>query len=182
MKSFNLLNRIIYNTLKLDYCLTKRRLFMVSKWYLLRLGRYRSDEKSLNLFGGLSDQEEKPFSHIQKEIQKALDYGYQKICLPWNFIYHSRKDLLFSLILENPQLFVLSVHKKSFRDFITILQQAIESKKHQLFKQSQFFKVLFLKRRIKKQLCLNYLIDKDPFFFKEYEKNTPLFCFNFVRL
>ena len=38
---------------------------MISKWYLLRLGRHRSEEKSLSLFGGLSDQEEKPIVQIR---------------------------------------------------------------------------------------------------------------------
>jgi len=87
---------------------------MTSKWYLLRVGRFYEEEQSLRFFGGLSDQKQKAFSQIQKEIQKALDHGYQKICLPWNFIYHSEKSKIFSFLLEKPELFVLSVHKKYF--------------------------------------------------------------------
>jgi len=130
---------------------------MISKWYLLRIGRYRREEPSLNLFGGLSDQEEKTILQIQQELWKALDHGYQKICLPWNFIYHSQKTELFSLLLEKPLLFVLSVHKKSLVTFTKTLEEVLSED------------------GIKKQLLLNYLIDEEPFFFKEYEKEYPKF-------
>lgn len=136
---------------------------MISKWYLLRIGRHRREEPSLNLFGGLSDQEEKTILQIQQEAGKALDHGYQKICLAWNFIYHSQKSRLFSLILEKPRLFALSVHKKSLTAFIKALAEEITSSAD-----------------IKNQLLLNYLIDEEPFFFKKYEKEYPHFVLTWL--
>ena len=158
---------------------------MISKWYLLRVGRFHAEEKSLSLFGGLSDQEEKTIPQIQKEIRKALDHGYQKIALSWNFIYHSEKEELFSLLLEQPEFFVLSVHKKSILDFSKLLQTQMERKVQARVGQKSgiSFVSLLIKRRIQnqlkkkitKQLILNHLIDEDPFFFKPLEKEYPNF-------
>ena len=121
-----------------------------SLWYLLRVTRCKSEEKSLALFGGLSDLPEKPISQIKREIQKALNHGYQKVCLPWNFIYHSEIKALIPFILEKAQCFVLSAHKKSFADL------------RGLFSAQPSFT-----SAVKKRLCLNLIFEDESLFLEE---------------
>ncbi|MBC6415978.1 MAG: glycosyltransferase family 2 protein [Bdellovibrionales bacterium] len=110
-------------------------------WYLLRWNRHKSKEKSLALFGGLSDLQEKPVEEIKKEFEKALNHGYEKICCPWNFIYHSEIKKMLAFLLEKADFFVLSVHRKSFLDF----------------------KKLFNKKKLFQFLTLNLILEDDNF-------------------
>ena len=86
------------------------------RWYLLRVTDKYSEEVSLYLFGGLS-QKEKSFLSIIKEGERAFRAGYNRLLLPWNFVFHSEKEKLLDWLMVSPQLFALSVHKKSFKDF-----------------------------------------------------------------
>lgn len=86
------------------------------KWYLLRTTNQYAEERSLSLFGG-SSSVEKSFSIIKEEGEKALRAGYSRLLLAWNFIFHLEKGQLISWITENPRMFALSVHKKSFKLF-----------------------------------------------------------------
>ena len=122
-----------------------------SIWYLLRVTRCKSEEKSLALFGGLSDLPEKPIFQIKREIQKALNHGYQKVCFPWNFIYHSEVKALIPFILEKAQCFVLSVHKDSFVDFRGLFS---------------------LTSAVKKRLYLNVILEDEALFLKELKRQS----------
>ena len=81
-----------------------------------------SEEISLYLFGGLSQKEKSLFS-IKREGERAFRAGYNRLLLPWNFVFHSEKEQLLNWIMLNPQLFALSVHKKSFKDFEKMLER-----------------------------------------------------------
>ena len=87
-----------------------------SRWYLLRTTNQYNREISLSLFGGLS-QKEKTVLSIKREGEKAFRAGYDRLLLAWNFVFHSKKEQLAQWILERPQSFALSVHKKSFTAF-----------------------------------------------------------------
>ena len=93
-----------------------------NRWYLLRVTDKASAEASLSLFGALSHKE-KAFSEIREEGSKAFQSGYSRVLFPWNFIFHSEKEKMIQWISEQPQLFVLSVHKKSFR----LLKEALRN-------------------------------------------------------
>ena len=90
--------------------------FQPPRFYLLRTGPQMAEENSLSLFGQLSPQE-KPFACIKKEGEKALRYGYHRLLLPWNFPFHPEKDPILAWIKKYPQLFSLSLHKKSVPAF-----------------------------------------------------------------
>jgi len=156
---------------------------MMDKWYLLRVGRFFEEEGSLKLFGGLSDQREKSFFQIQKEISKALAHGYKKIVFPWNFIYHSEEAKLFSLLLDKSDIFIPSVHKKSLSDFKKLFEKNRSSQKawNQFGNEGEYYKNKEAFEKIendedktkqewassqknpKDYFTLNYLVDEEPF-------------------
>ena len=92
------------------------------RWYLLRTTNKLCKERSLLLFGGLS-QKEKTFSSIEEEGKKAFRAGYNKILLSWNFVFHPEKQKILKWISKKPESFVLAVHKKSFVSFKQLFEQ-----------------------------------------------------------
>ena len=84
--------------------------------YVLRVSPQFSAEKSLSLFGGLCDTQ-KNFQTIKKEAEKAFRAGYDRILLPWNFVFHPERDQLKKWIAKQPNHFILAVHKLSFKPF-----------------------------------------------------------------
>ncbi len=61
------------------------------------------------MFGGLSDQEEKPIAQIKAEAEKAFRAGYHKILWPWNFIFHSAAGEIFRLARDDPSRHALQM-------------------------------------------------------------------------
>ena len=84
--------------------------------YVLRVSPQFSAEKSLSLFGRLCDTQ-KNFQTIKKEAEKAFRAGYDRILLPWNFVSHPERNQLKEWIVEQPNHFILAVHKLSFKPF-----------------------------------------------------------------
>ena len=84
--------------------------------YVLRVSRQFSIEASLLLFGGLCETE-KSFTTIKEETDKAFRAGYDRILLPWNFVYHPEKHKIAEWIAVYPEQFILAVHKLSFKIF-----------------------------------------------------------------
>ena len=85
------------------------------KVYILRVSRQFSTEPSLFLFGGLCDT--KKIIAVKKEADKAFRSGYDRVLLPWNFIFHPEIHKLTEWIILNPSRFILAVHKLSFKSF-----------------------------------------------------------------
>jgi len=96
------------------------------KWYLLRVSHKCSQELSLLLFGGITC-EEKSFSKIKQEMQKALKFGYQKIVLPWNVVFHFEIEKIISLIKENPSHWVLQIHHQSLKSHKSLIDSLIKN-------------------------------------------------------
>ncbi len=86
----------------------------IPRWYLLRLSDQFSKEVSLSLFGGLSSSE-KSFFSFKEEVKKSLKLDYERILLPWNFVFHSDIKKIISFIKETPSHWVVSVHSLSLK-------------------------------------------------------------------
>ena len=134
---------------------------MIKFYYLLRVSSKKSDQDSLNLFGGLSDKE-KSFQEILKERGKALRAGYSRVVFPWNFIYHNQKEKLLSLALKQPESFILSIHKQSLKEFLKLWNQ-----KKNGFKTGSKKPLKNFKTALKLQLILE---DYDESLIKSIEK------------
>ena len=91
--------------------------------YVLRLSSQFSKEKSLSLFGSLSENEKNLIS-IKEEFNKALRAGYDRILLPWNFIFHSEKQKLITWINSQAKNFILAVHPLSFKIFKNLFKKS----------------------------------------------------------
>ena len=90
--------------------------------YVLRVSSQFSTEKSLSLFGGLCEKE-KNFTTIKEEANKALQAGYDRILLPWNFVFHPEKQKLIKWINSQPNNFILAVHSLSFKFFYKLFNK-----------------------------------------------------------